>query len=319
MRPVKDLIAKSRISHDVSAGLGSRRLTLTRRVEKIRQIPPTDADRTYYAKFLLQCTFPHSNPGDVPIYERRNGTILLSIQPGWNHEANCSLGIPYGSIPRLLLAWIITEAIRTKQRRINLGHNLSVFLRMLGYDSDRGGVRSDAKRVRRSMDQLFGAKISVRTITKEDTVFRQNTSDMLIAPDRELWWDEHDPSQAVLWGSWINLSEEFFSAITSKVIPCDFRALIALKGSPLALDLYMLFNFVGANYSRPHRFTWKMLNEQLGLSYSNLRDVRRKVKGAMEKVSMAHPGLKFEYSRDGGGGIIIKPSTPAIPKERLIG
>jgi hypothetical protein len=33
-----------------------------------------------------------------------------------------------------------------------------------------------------------------------------------------LWWSRRDPSQASLWGSWLELSKEFFDAITAN--PC---------------------------------------------------------------------------------------------------
>ncbi len=40
-------------------------------------------------------------------------------------------GLPYGTYPRLLLAWLNTEAVRTKERTIILGHSLSEFMRQL--------------------------------------------------------------------------------------------------------------------------------------------------------------------------------------------
>ena len=38
----------------------------------------------------------------------------------------------YGSIPRLLLFWITTEAVRTKARRIEFGRSLTAFMLELG-------------------------------------------------------------------------------------------------------------------------------------------------------------------------------------------
>ena len=59
-----------------------------------------------------------------------------------------------------------------------------------------------------------------------------------VAPKGVLWWDEKHPAQTTLWDSWIQLSEEFFEAITAAPVPVDVRALRALKRSPRALDLY---------------------------------------------------------------------------------
>ena len=35
----------------------------------------------------------------------------------------------YGTLPRLLLAWVCTEAVRTQSRELVLGDSLSVFMR----------------------------------------------------------------------------------------------------------------------------------------------------------------------------------------------
>jgi hypothetical protein len=61
---------------------------------------------------------------------------------------------------------------------------------------------------------------------------------MQIATRGEFWWSPRDPTQGALWGSWIELGERFFEAITAAPVPLDMRALKALKRSPLALDLY---------------------------------------------------------------------------------
>jgi hypothetical protein len=57
----------------------------------------------------------------------------LGIRPGWDFSKNQSMGIPYGTIPRLLLFWVTTEAVRTKKRRLELGNTLSSY----------AGARSD--------------------------------------------------------------------------------------------------------------------------------------------------------------------------------
>ncbi|MDQ2844242.1 MAG: hypothetical protein M3Y72_25020 [Acidobacteriota bacterium] len=58
---------------------------------------------------LVLCTLPHSDPGDVPQWTRRTGSVMLGITPGRDFEKNRSLGYPYDTIPRLLLFWMTTE------------------------------------------------------------------------------------------------------------------------------------------------------------------------------------------------------------------
>src|SRR6516162_2708254 len=90
------------------------------------RLDPDAVERAYMARQLVQCTLPHRNPGnDKPAWSRQNGKLTLVIQPGWDGRENASIGFPYGSIPRLLLFWVITEAVQTKKRRLELGDNLA--------------------------------------------------------------------------------------------------------------------------------------------------------------------------------------------------
>src|ERR1700730_4527168 len=113
--------------------------------EAILQDPQvSDQDRAFIARQVVQVTLPHADPGDVPVWKRSNGYLTLSIRPGWDHQNNCIRGYPYGTLPRLLLFWMTTEAVRNGSRRLELGSTLASFMRELGLDPGRGGKRRDA-------------------------------------------------------------------------------------------------------------------------------------------------------------------------------
>ena len=168
-------------------------------------------------------------------------------QPDPRHPGRCDLrkgkviGYPYGSIPRLLLFWITTEAVKSKTRRVELGHSLTAFMLELGLNPDNGGTgakRSDARRLRDQMERLFQSRISFHEKVEQKDRRGHAWLNMEVAPKGILWWDIRNPHQDTLWGSWIELGADFFSAITSAPVPVDTRALKFLKRSPLALDLY---------------------------------------------------------------------------------
>ena len=54
--------------------------------------------------------------------------------------------LPYGNLPRLLLAWVCTEAVRTQRRELILGDSLSAFMRSVGVYNGGGAVRSRVPR-----------------------------------------------------------------------------------------------------------------------------------------------------------------------------
>ena len=60
-----------------------------------------------------------------------------------------------------------------------------------------------------------------------------------VATKFDLWWDFKNPEQDSLWGSYIEISEEFRQAILQAPVPLRTDILKALRKSPLALDVYM--------------------------------------------------------------------------------
>jgi hypothetical protein len=74
---------------------------------------PDDTEAAFMARHLVQCTLPHSNPGKVGAWVRRNGNLALVIQPGWGTEVNGSVGYPYGRDSTSQ-----TERTRVKHRRV---------------------------------------------------------------------------------------------------------------------------------------------------------------------------------------------------------
>lgn len=273
---------------------------------------PTDQDKAFLARQLVQTTLPHADPGNVPVWSRSNGNLTLTIQQGYDDDGK-PYGHPFGTIPRLLMYWMTTEAIRTKSQRLELGDSLAEFMDELGLDHSRGGKRSDAYRLKDQMNRLFEARVSFTTRIEQDGITGQERDRMQIAEKTVLWWDTKFPRQRVLWGSYVQLDHRFFAAITANPVPVDLRALQAIKRSPLALDLYSLLTyqaFRAAKAGQPRFMTWKQLQAALGTGYADHTDLRRAVKAALVKITAVYPDLAIGQRE---GGIEVLPdSLPAI-------
>ena len=311
MKRVAEIVASNK-KLKAATTLTPHILKLLNAAEEIRTEPDA-AEAAFMARQLVQCTLPHANPGNVPIWTRSNGNLTLGIQQGYDLRSGQAIGYPFGSIPRLLLFWITTEAVQTKNRRLELGQSLSAFMRDIGLDPNTGrGVRGDAPRLREQMRRLFAAHISFEQTIESNDRQGQRWLHMHVAPKGELWWDPKHPLQDDLWGSWIELGEEFFTAITASPVPADMRALRALKRSPLALDLYAWSTYRAFTVTRKGRaqlVPWVSLMAQLGTDYTDHKDFKRYAKIALRKVQAVYPGLELTYQP---GGIVIHPSAPAI-------
>ena len=160
---------------------------------EIRERWPLSSELSFMAKHLVQVTLPHRDPGDVSLWTRTNGDLTLVIARTGVDEEGKPIGYPYGTIPRLLLYWITSEAVRTKCRHLELGHSLADFMRQVGLSPETGrGKRGDARRLKDQMMRLFAASISFQQKRRTQTGVGQRTLGMLVAPRRELWWDPRE-------------------------------------------------------------------------------------------------------------------------------
>lgn len=185
----------------------------------------------FMAKMLVQTTLPHRAQQGATQYTRTDGDVTLSITDIGG------AGLPYGSYPRLILIWMTTEALRTGERKLELGRSLSSFMGQLGLQCT-GGHWGTIPRFRDQMERLFGAAISTRW--KQDLGTQSNVggSNLVLAEEFDLWWAPQKLSRTLLAQSSVTLSQRFFEQLVEGPVPLDLRAIRALKRSPLSLDLY---------------------------------------------------------------------------------
>lgn len=293
-------------------GLSPVALRLLQAASDMRESPDS-YERAFLARQLIQCTFPHKDPGNIPIWSRTNGNLTLSIRPLYDEDKGAH-EYPFGTIPRLFLYWMVTEAARTKKRRLYLGQTYPEFMRKLGLNPSNGGARSDSRRLRDQIERMLRATISFKQTLRQDGKRGDAWLDMQIGPEAVLWWNFDKTSQESLFESYIELSEKFFHAITSSPIPLDMRALRALRKSPLSLDLYSLIchKTYSANKDDEAKIIpWDGLHRQMGAEYRELRNFKQKVMASIRKIRLVYPDMKVDFSE---AGMQVHPAALAIPE-----
>ena len=236
----------------------------------------------FMGQALVQTTLPHSDPG-VPFFERTNGVVSLSI------IANPRIGLPFGTVPRLLLAWICTEAVKTKSPMLGLGKSQNDFLRKLGMRTDG----RDCQRLRAQSLKLFSSMLSITYQSHG----RFGLKNMPIADEAFVLWDPHRPDDRMLWESTLKLSSEFFRNVTESPVPIDMRVLHALSKSPLAMDVYswLVYRiFLLRVTNRPSvLIPWQSLKLQFGADYGNtprgLLDFKKRFLQRLKEALLFYP------------------------------
>ena len=296
-----DVHAPEQASH--SASPKARRVfTQADQVNQLVSASEADPDLGFMARMMALCSLPRTNPGDRKEYKRVNGPFTLYMIAGGENK------LPFGNLPRLLLAWLSTEAVRTKSRELVLGRSLSQFMRTLGVYSSAGGVQT---RLRNQMNRLFSA--TVQLIYEDESGFVQVTAP--VADKHEFWWNARKPNEASLWESKIELGEKFFNEIINHPVPLDMNTLTALKRCALGLDLYLWLTYRVFSLQRPLRLTWRQVYRQFGVDPAKasdnqtVQDFRYKVLRELKKIKLAWPELNYATVR---GVLILYPSTPLI-------
>lgn len=266
--------------------------------------------------FLAQVCLPYRNPGDIPVWQRRNGNLLLTVQPGYTDDPVTgkprSLGYPSGVIPRQLMFWLITEAKRTKSSTLVLGDGVVEFFRQLNPDvRATGGSTGSLTRLRTQTERLFHAKISVRSQRTlpdgEKAVLTQNLS----VAHRVLLWgaDGSDDDRAV-----VQLSTDFYEEILDRAVPLDLGALRLFGDNAWCIDLYAWLTYRFSYLRHEITVPWDELNAQFGSARKlETKEARYKFKKAVER----HLARVLTVYRDANvestaAGLVLRPSLTHV-------
>lgn len=260
----------------------------------------------YMARSMVMATLPHSKP-EGHVFQRTNGDFTLTM------IGNPQFGLPYGSLPRLALAWMTREAKLKDSPVLNLGKSFSAFLNTLKL-SQSGGVRGDATRLREQMLKLFSTHVSC--VYRNDKQGVCKSEQFSVARSFDLWWSPlKTESGEISQQSTITLAKDFFDEITKRPVPIDFRMLQALRRSPLQIDIYVWLTYRFSYLKKPTLIPWALLSNQFGSNYAStpqgMRDFKREFQKALHIVTVMYPEAKVEIQPE---GIVLKPSRTHVTR-----
>jgi hypothetical protein len=113
--------------------------------------------------------------------------------------------------------------------------------------------------------------------------------------------------------STITLAKDFFDELVERPVPVDFRALQALRRSPLQMDLYVWLTYRFSYLKRPTLVPWALLKQQFGADYAEggqgTRNFKKKFVQAMRVVCALYREAKVEAQEE---GVFLRPSPTHI-------
>src|SRR5699024_8518738 len=267
-----------------------------------------DDSLAFIHKFLVTGAFPHSNPKSN-FYSVINGHHVIWVQGG--QRMGKEIGVPYGTLPRLLSAWVCTECVKTGSAKIKLGKSLTHFLNELDLNRN-GGKRGDITRLKKQLERFVKCRIGWERYKEDEEKIARPGEDFRIAKKYE-FWDFKNPDQTEIFGAYIELDTDFFEGLKKRPIPLDMIALKALKSSALALDLYMWLTYRVSYLNKPTSLSWDQVMNQVGAEYKHKHRFAQKAKKHLKVIKRLWKDLNYKTPR---GRLYLDPSSkPHIPKK----
>ena len=303
--PLNQSVARPEIARDrrpASAPTqATARTSATTEVSKAAREVEEGGGISFHYVPLIQCSFPHADPGEAHSFTRKNGWLELTLG-----TTRPETGLPYGVAARLLTIYAASEEVRTKSPEIFLGTSIHDFLRRLDVPitrGDRGSLRVYTNQLLKLIHCTLTIDENIRDASGRTGLHIRQA---LFAEEARLWWDD---ARGVGQGSSLVLSSVLFHSILDRSAPLSTNAIKSLRKSPMDLDVYAWLVHRLFNLSKPSTVTWQQLSEQFGHGYSELRRFRRFFIDSLKRVQVVYPEAKLKVA---DAGVILLPSRPHL-------
>lgn len=250
---------------------------------------------------LCAMSLPVRRPVDetAPII-RQDGQYTLAITPRPvlqrvdGQQRMAVLGVPYGSLPRLVLIHIMTEAVRTRSRHIILGSSFTDWMRRMGFRSISYGPRGSATLIRQQLDRLLACEWMIRWDNQNEK------GDQEFAVKEVKLTNDYAGTNGRSGGfsREILLTEGFFDHLREHAVPLDENAIRQLRDSATSLDLYtwLSYRLPRIAKNRTTLLSWNQLAVHFGNDGTNIRKFRQTIRDSWERqVSAVYPEAKAEF------------------------
>jgi len=204
-------------------------------------------------------SLPHKRI-EEPLWRRQGHRTTLQVESGRTGHGGW-IGVPYGSMARLILLYLQTGAIRTGDPEVELGRSMHAWLSRMGIPAGGKNYKLVGEQARRIsacrltfLTEIPGAEL------RQNGTFVQNAITLTATADER---------QRALWQDRVRLDDGFWRSLREHPVPVREEAVRAIGTRSLALDVYIWLALPAA---LPHQ-------GHAGHLDGAARPVRRRVQG----------------------------------------
>src|SRR4051794_30562162 len=230
-------------------------------------------------------SLPHKRT-DEAVWERQGYQTTLLIESGRSrHKA--LVGIPYGSVARLILLYLQTEAIRTGSPEIVLGRSLNRWIERL--DLTPGGKTRQL--VTEQARRISACRLTFFTERGGGGELRQNGAFVRDAISLGGVINENQPT---LWQDRVRLDDGFWRSLREHPVPVREEAIRAIGTRSLAIDVYIWLAYRLHSLGKPTSVSWQALHTQFGAGFALVKHLKPRFTDALRIALAVYPEARVE-------------------------
>ena len=216
---------------------------------------------------------PYRDPGEIRLWKRSQGAVHLEVEAGRAFHPRkadfVDVGLPFGPKPRLILAYLNGEALKTGSPVIEVEESLTAFVQRIGLCQDGRSICI----VKGQLSRLAASEIRLALAYGDQQARQVNAH---IVGEFDLWFPK-DTRQRVLWPTTVRLDPRYFDSLQRHAVPLDERAVAALSHSAMGLDIYawLAQRLHRVEPGQPAFIPWKCIKEQFGHQYGRMDNFKR--------------------------------------------
>ena len=237
------------------------------------------------------------------LWRREGHRTTLLVESGRDRQG-AVIGVPYGSIARLILLYLQTEATRTNSPEVELGRSMKSWMSRMSLTT--GGktyqlVTEQARRISSCRLTFFTERVNGAE-ARHNGAFVQDAISLAGVVD---------DNQPTLWQDRVMLDAGFWRSLKEHPVPVREEAIRAIGSRSMAIDIYIWLAYRLHSLSKPAPISWTALHGQFGAGFRLVRQIKPTFLEALNLALAVYPEAAVQVERD---GVVLHPSLPAVPK-----
>ena len=247
-------------------------------------------------------SLPHKRITDG-FWRREGHRTTLLVESGRNRNGSL-VGVPYGSIARLILLYLQTEAIRTKAPEVELGKSMKSWMSRMSLTTGGKTYQLVTEQARR----ISACRLTFFTERENGGESRHNGA---FVQDAITFTSVIDEDQRSLWQDHVCLDPNFWRSLKDHPVPVREEAIQAIGTRSLAIDVYIWLAYRLHSLTKATPVSWAAVHAQFGAGFRLVRQIKPTFLEALSMALAVYPEARVDADKQ---GLILHPSPPAVPK-----